>query len=111
MKFNLIQKEVESLSIADAHVSPSINVSGCDSLAFVMVATDSATPDTATIQLFGSLDDITYVAIGSPTAVADDGAFPLIQDRPPYLWYQVQYAIADGSYTATLKVLAKGDLD
>lgn len=113
MKLRLIEKEVESISITTARNSPTIDVgsAGGDSIAFVMVSTNASTPNTATIQLFGSLDGTSFIAIGSTVSVTTNAVHALTQDRPPYRYYRVQYAIASGSYTSTLKVLVKGDLD
>lgn len=111
MKFRLIEKQVETKSITTAVKSPSIDVTGGDSLAFVMVATSASTPGTSSIQLEGSLDNTSFVTIGSAVTVSANGVFSLTLDRPPLRYYRIAYAIASGSYTSTLSVLVKGDLD
>lgn len=109
MKFNLIEKQIESTSISTGRFAAADDVSGCDSLAYVMVVTAASTPGTASIQLQGSLDQTTWVSDGSPTSVTVNGTYTALKDRPQYRFYRIQYIIASGSYTSTLRLLAKGD--
>lgn len=111
MKFRLLEKTVETLEISTARKSPSVDVAGVggDSIAFVMVVTGASTPGTASISLEGSLDDTSFVTIGSAVNVTANGVLSLSTDRPVFRHYRVSYAIASGSYTSTLKVLVKGD--
>ena len=111
MKFRLSEKEIESTSITTPRKSASVDVGslGGDSIAFVMVASAASSPNTATIGLEGSIDDTSYVAVGSTVSVAANGIYSVSQDRPVFRYYRISYAIASGSYTSTLKVLVKGD--
>lgn len=103
--------QVESLSITTARNSPAVDVTafGGDSIAFVMVASAASSPNTASIQLQGSIDGTNYVNVGSSVSVAANGVFTVEKDRPTLRYYRVAYAIASGSYTSTLSVLVKGD--
>ncbi len=111
MLFRLIEKTYDAVSITAPVKSAAVDVAanGGDSLAYQMVATAASTPGTATIGLEGSLDGVSYIAVGSTTSVAANGVFTLTLDRPPLRYYRVSYAIASGSYTSTLKCLVKGD--
>lgn len=111
MKFNLIEKAYIAQSITAPIVTEWIDVSGCDSLCYVMTATAASTPNTASITLQGSLDKTSAITVGSAVNVTVNGALELSTDRPKFRWYRVSYAIASGSYTSTLRVLAKGDKD
>ena len=111
MKYRLIEQLVETKSVTTASKSPAIDVgsAGGDSLAFIMVVSAASTPGTATITLEASIDGTNYVAVGSAVTVSVNGVLSLEKDRPTFRYYRVSYAIASGSYTATLNVLVKGD--
>jgi len=110
MKFNLVEKLVDpALTVDGAKSGAWVDVSGCDSIAFVTVASASATPVGTTLQLQGSLDKTNVIAVGSTTSVTGNGAFAVGADRPLYKWYRVSYARSSGSYVANTYVLAKGD--
>jgi len=111
MIYRLIEKQIESVSITIARKSPSVDVAsaGGDSISFVVVATAAAAPATSNITLEASLDDTSFIAVGSAVTVAANGVFSVSTDRPTLRYYRVSYAIASGSYTSTLKVLVKGD--
>jgi len=111
MKYRLIEKTLTPVSITAAANSEWFDVGGqgCDSIAMVMVATAASSPNTATIQLVGSLDKSALVNVGSSVSVAANGTFSVSADRPVFRYYRLAYAIASGSYTSTLSVLAKGD--
>lgn len=109
MKYNLIEKTYTGVSITGATASEWIDVSGCDSVCYVMTASAASTPNTANITLQGSLDKTNAIAVGSAVNVTANGSLELSTDRPKFKYYRVSYAIASGSYTSTLKVLCKGD--
>ncbi len=115
MKFRLVEGILETKSITAPVKSPITDVGGKggDSISFTMVASAASTPNTATIQLEGgnmaTMAD--FVAVGSAVTVSANGNFSLTLDRPTFRYYRVGYAIASGSYTATLRVLVKGDLE
>lgn len=111
MRYRLIEKEVESLSVTTGRNSPTIDVANGDMVTFQMVASAASSPGSATIQLFGSLDGTNFVAVGSTVAISGNGVFALSDDNPAFRYYRVTYVIASGSYTSTLRVLVKGDLD
>lgn len=112
MKFRLEEKTLDDAVTINAPTNSEwVDVGGMggDSIAFVMTATDASTPGTASITLIGSLDKSSLVTIGAAVTVSGNGTFAVSQDRPPYRYYRVAYAIASGSYKSTLKVLVKGD--
>lgn len=109
MKFNIIEKAYTAGVISAPAVTEWIDVSGCDSLVYVLAVSAVSTPGTANITLQASLDK-TNVISGTPVNVTTTGNLALSEDRPKYRFYRVSYAIASGNYTAQLKVLAKGDV-
>lgn len=115
MKFRLIEETLAPVSITAPTQTKWFDVGGqgCDSVAIVMVASAASTPGTASIQLVGSLknDGTGLVNVGSSVSVAANGTFSVSSDRPVFRYYRLAYAIASGSYTSTVSVLAKGDKD
>lgn len=90
--------------------SAAVDVSkGCDSLTIVAVISGASSPSGASAQLAGSLDGITYIPIGSSTAISANGNISFTQDRPPYVKYRIQYVISTGSFVSTTVVVLKGD--
>lgn len=90
--------------------SASVDVSkGGDSITIVAVISAASSPSGASAQLAGSLDGVTYIPIGSSTAVTANGAIAFTQDRPPYPKYRINYVIATGSFVSTTTCVVKGD--
>jgi hypothetical protein len=104
----LVEQTVESLSITEARNSPVVDVQSAESIVYVMVSTSASSPNTASIQLQGSLDQTSWVNVGSAVNVTTNAVHSVSEDRPKFRYYRVAYAIASGSYTSTLKCLAKG---
>lgn len=113
MKFRLAEKTYDAVSITAPTTSEWVDVGalGGDSISYVMVASSASTPNTASITLQGSNDRTNAVTVGSAVNVTTNGVLSLEKDRPTFRYYRVSYAIASGSYTSTLSVLVKGDLD
>lgn len=111
MRFNLVEKTYGPVNITAPDVSDWVDVSGCDSVAFQLVASAASSPNTANIQLVGSLDKVGLNNVGSAVNVTANGTYSVSSVDPVFRWYRVAYAIASGSYTASLSVLAKGDKD
>lgn len=111
MKFLVNDSQVETKSITTAAVSPWVDVTanGGDSIGFVMTASAASSPNTATIQLFGSADQTNVFSVGSTVSVSGNGVFTVEKDRPAFRYYRIAYAIVSGSYTSTLRVMVKGD--
>lgn len=111
MKFRLIEKTYDAATIDEAAASEWLDLGGqgCDSIAYVVVASAADSPGTATIQLQGSLDQTNPVPVGSAVTVSGNGVFSVEKDRPAFRYYRLAYAIASGDYVSTLSVLAKGD--
>lgn len=109
MKYNLVEKTYEAEEIDAPTASEWLDATGCDSVCYVMTATDADTPGTASIQLQGSLDKSSAVNVGSSVSVAADGVFTASVVDPVFKYYRISYAIASGSFTSTLKALFKGD--
>lgn len=113
MKYRLIEKTYDAVSIDAPATTEWLDVggAGCDSIAYQLVVSDADTPGTASIQLQGSLDATNAVSVGSAVNVTTDGVVSVSADRPVFRYYRISYAIASGSYTSSLSVLAKGDKD
>ena len=113
MIFRLIEKTYDDVDLDSDPVSTEwidIGGEGCDTVAYQVVISNSSTPD-GSIQLEGSLDKTTVIPVGDALDVTQDGVLEAAQDRPLLRWYRLTYSVDSGSFTASTKVLAKGDKD
>lgn len=108
---NTVNKALEAPRTVSAGVnSAALQLpAGSDSLTIVLVISAASSPSGCSAQLAGSLDNSTYVPIGSATAISANGTVPFTQDRPPYLYYRIQYACTSGTFVSTSVVVVKGD--
>lgn len=103
---------LESVTVSAARFSPVVDVGGIggDSIGFIMALSSPSSPVGTSIQLQGSIDGTTYVAVGSTVPVAAAGTYTVGTDRPLFRYYRVAYALTTGSYNAVLMCLVKGDI-
>lgn len=95
-KINFSQTVLNPVTVTTAIATDVVDLSGAGGVAIVCKITPTSAVG-ATVVAQWSIDKVTWVTIGTPTTCTSNTTFGYFQDRPPFKYVQLAFAITSGS--------------
>lgn len=104
-RIRFIEKTYDALVITEDTSSEIVDIAGAYSLAYVVDSGADSPFSSHTLQLEGSLDQETWIDIGSATNVSAAGVNVITSTSIVYRYYRLTYGISSGSASVTTSIL------
>jgi hypothetical protein len=110
MRKRLIDTVYANVTVDGAKQTAAVECPEAETLCYQVLASAASSPSGTTIQIQGSLDGTNWTALGSAVSVTGNGVFASTETTCAYRYYRLAYARSSGSYVATTRILAKGEV-